>query len=203
MPRTFGPRNGKNQMMSSVRSDAEVIAASFSDPRVFIAIFDRHSDAINRYLRRRVGREIADELTSETFANAFEHRQRYDERRPSARPWLYGIAQNLLRHHYRDEQQGLLAYARSGVDPNLSDCDPGMDASDTTPSAVELADALAALSPGERDVLLLVAWGELEYTEVAEALGIPLGTVRSRLNRARSRVRQRLEPSGQYEKEMI
>jgi RNA polymerase sigma factor (sigma-70 family) len=176
------------------RTDAEAIAASFSEPRAFVCIFDRHFDAIHRYLRRRVGKEVADELASETFAQAFEHRKRYDRRRPDARPWLYGIAHNLLRHHYRDEERVLRAYARS-VDRDTP------DPPDVPDSA--LADLLADLSTRERDVLLLVAWAELEYAEVAEALGVPIGTVRSRLNRARSRVRELLERSGQYEKETI
>lgn len=68
------------------RTDAEAIAASLSEPRAFVAVFDRHFDAIHRYLRRRVGKEIADELASETFAQAFEHRRRFDGRRPDARP---------------------------------------------------------------------------------------------------------------------
>jgi RNA polymerase sigma factor (sigma-70 family) len=176
------------------RTDAEAIAASLSEPRAFVAVFDRHFDAIHRYLRRRVGKEIADELASETFAQAFEHRRRFDGRRPDARPWLYGIAHNLLRHHYRDEERALRACAQS-ADLNSSE-PPDLPGS-------KLAVLLAELSPGERDVLLLVAWAELEYAEVAEALGIPVGTVRSRLNRARGRVRELLERSGQYEKETI
>jgi RNA polymerase sigma factor (sigma-70 family) len=177
------------------RTDAEAVAASLSEPRAFVDVFDRHFDAIHRYLRRRVGSQIADELASETFAQAFEHRKRYDRNRPDARPWLYGIAHNLLRHHYRDEERALRAYARSGVD--LDGAEPPV-----VPDS-ELAELLADLSPGERDVLLLVAWAELEYAEVAEALGIPVGTVRSRLNRARGRIRELLERSGQYEKETI
>jgi RNA polymerase sigma factor (sigma-70 family) len=172
-------------------TDAEAIAASLSEPREFVAVFDRHFDAVHRYLRRRVGKEIADDLASETFAQAFEHRKRYDRRRPDARPWLYGIAHNLLRHHYRDEERALRAYARSA----------GLDASEPPDVGSDLAELLAELSPGERDVLLLVAWAELEYAEVAEALGIPVGTVRSRLNRARGRLRELLERSGQYERE--
>jgi RNA polymerase sigma factor (sigma-70 family) len=175
-------------------TDAEAIAASLSEPRAFVVVFDRHFDAIHRYLRRRVGSQIADELASETFAQAFEHRQRFDGRR-DARPWLYGIAHNLLRHHYRGEERALRAYARSR--PALHTSEPP-DLPDS-----ELAELLADLSPGERDVLLLVAWAELEYAEVAEALGIPVGTVRSRLNRARGRIRELLERSGQYEKETI
>jgi RNA polymerase sigma factor (sigma-70 family) len=176
------------------RTDAEVIAASLSDARAFVDVFDRHFDAIHRYLVRRVGSQIADDLASETFAQAFEHRGRFDRDRPDARPWLYGIAHNLLRHHYRSEERALRAYARSAeVDGSAPSGTPG----------AEVAKLLAELSPGERDVLLLVAWAELEYAEVAEALEIPIGTVRSRLNRARSRVRELLERSGQYEKETI
>jgi RNA polymerase sigma factor (sigma-70 family) len=103
----------------------------------------------------------------------------------------------LLRHHYRDEERALRAYARTGIDPVEGAVeDPGRE-------GPELAAVLAGLSPGERDVLLLVAWAELEYAEVAEALGIPVGTVRSRLNRARGRIRELLERSGQYERETI
>mgnify|MGYP003287361327 CR=1 FL=1 len=179
------------------RTDAEAIAASLSEPRAFVAVFDGHFDAVHRYLRRRVGKEIADELAAETFAQAFEHRKRYDRNRPDARPWLYGIAHNLLRHHYRDEERALRAYARTGADPLQG------SAEDADRPGPALADALAALSPGERDVLLLIAWAELEYAEVAQALRIPVGTVRSRLSRARGRFRELLERSGQYEKETI
>jgi RNA polymerase sigma factor (sigma-70 family) len=179
------------------RTDAEAIAASLSEPRAFVAVFDRHFDAIHGYLRRRVGTSIADDLAAEIFAQAFEHRKRYDRQRPDARPWLFGIAHNLLRHHYRDEERALRAYARTGVDPVQGSVE------DAGREGRELAEALATLSPGERNVLLLVAWAELEYVEVAEALGIPVGTVRSRLNRARGRVRELLERSGQYERETI
>jgi RNA polymerase sigma factor (sigma-70 family) len=175
--------------MSSTPSDADAIARSLSDPEAFVIVFDRHADSINRYLRRRVGKDAADELTSETFAQAFEHRQRYNESRPDARPWLYGIAHNLLRHHYRNEERDLRAYARTGVDPTQP-LDAGIGTSGGIPSRPELADALAKLRAEDRDVLLLIAWAELDYNEAADALGIPVGTVRSRLNRARSRVRE-------------
>lgn len=189
--------------MTSLPSDADAIASSLVDPTMFVAVFDRHADAINRYLRRRVGNEVADELTSETFAQAFEHRQSYDRNRPDARPWLYAIAHNLLRHHYRDEERGLRVYARRGVDPMLPAFDSRLDSVGSVLADTELADALAELTRQERDVLLLIAWAELDYKEVAEALGIPVGTVRSRLNRARNRARERLERSGQYEKQRI
>lgn len=189
--------------MGVFASDAEAIAASLADPAAFVALFDRHADQINRYLRRRVGSDTADELTSETFAQAFEHRARFDGRRADARPWLYGIAHNLLRHHYRTEERDLRAYARTGIDPTQHALDTSAGTLDGAPSTLELADALAQLSSEERDVLLLIAWGELDYNEVADALGIPLGTVRSRLNRARRRIRELLARPRQYEKETI
>lgn len=177
-------------------SDAEAITASLSDPAAFVVVFDRHADAINRYLRRRVGTDVADELTSETFAQAFEHRRRFDPSRPNARPWLYGIAHNLLRRHYRDEEQSLRLDGRTAIESN------GFRP-DASYSSEQLARALAQLAPSERDVLLLVAWAELAYGEIAETLSIPVGTVRSRLHRGRARLRELLTRSADYEKERI
>lgn len=194
---------GNNTLVRASRSDADVIATSLADPTAFVMLFDRYSDQLNRYLRRRVGNEAADELTSETFAQAFEHRQRYDTNRPDARPWLYGIAHNLLRHHYRDEARALRAYGSRKLDSPAPDSAAAFDGVAATLADTALADALAALSNEERDVLLLIAWAELDYKEVAVALGIPVGTVRSRLNRARNRTRELLGRSGQYERERI
>jgi RNA polymerase sigma-70 factor (ECF subfamily) len=109
--------------------------------------------------------------------------------RVSARPWLYGIASNLVRRHYRQEERRLRAYARTGVDRVGETSLPW-----TLGSA--LAEALAVLQPAYRDVLLLFVWGELDYDEIATALSIPVGTVRSRLSRARTQVRERLERAG-------
>ena len=95
---------------------------------------------------------------------------------------------NLVSRHYRDEERKLRAYARTGVDPVRAD-EPSSDARlDAQMLKRQLAGALADLRPEERDVLLLHAWGELEYGEIAEALDIPVGTVRSRLSRARGNV---------------
>jgi RNA polymerase sigma factor (sigma-70 family) len=169
------------------RSDAEAVAASRKDPEAFVEVFDRHFHAIHGYLRRRVGSALADDLAASTFAEAFSARRRYDRSRPDALPWLYGIASNLLRRHYRTEEQQLRAFARTGVDRvYASDAEPD-------PRAAKVAAALAALNADDRDTLLLFAWAELGYAEIATALGIPVGTVRSRLNRARRTVRQLLE----------
>jgi RNA polymerase sigma factor (sigma-70 family) len=169
------------------RSDAEAIEASRSDPEAFVEVFDRHFHAIHRYLRRRVGPGLADDLAASTFTEAFAARRRYDRRRADALPWLYGIATNLLRRHYRTEKRQLRAFAQTGVDPTLApDAEPD-------PRGAEIAAALAALSAVDRETLLLFAWTDLAYAEIAAALGIPVGTVRSRLNRARAAVRDLLE----------
>jgi RNA polymerase sigma factor (sigma-70 family) len=166
-------------------SDADVIRASLSDPESFVAVFERHFDAIYGYLARRAGVDVGSELASEVFATAFTARSRYDLSRPDASPWLYGIAANLIRRRRRTEARRLRAYARSGVDRVGSDDELGSDPA--------LAGALAALRSGDREVVLLFAWADLDYRQIAEALGIPLGTVRSRLNRARRQLRTALE----------
>jgi RNA polymerase sigma factor (sigma-70 family) len=182
--------------MMAEPSDSEVIAASLDDPRAFVVVFERHFDAIFRYLRRRVGRDLAEELAAETFTAAFASRHRFDSSAWDARPWLYGIAVNLLHHHYRSEERELRAYARSAVDP-LGFEEP-LDHIDGAASAPQLAHALAELAPVEREALLLFAWADLSYPEIAEALEIPVGTVRSRLNRARRHLRELIAANGQY-----
>jgi RNA polymerase sigma factor (sigma-70 family) len=144
---------------------------------------------LHRYLARRVGAAAADELAAETFTVALRRWDRLDPERP-VRPWLYGIAANLMRHHWRTERRMLRAYARTGVDPVSTEDEP---ASDTR----ELAAALAELRRDEREILLLTAWAELTDAEIAAALGLPLGTVKSRLSRAREKLRNRLAPAGQ------
>ncbi|GAA2222828.1 RNA polymerase sigma factor [Streptomyces amakusaensis] len=170
--------------------DAEVIAQSLARPDVFAMLYDRHASDIHRYAARRLGEGAAEDIMAETFLIAFRGRRRYDTSRGSARPWLYGIAAKLIGGHRRSEERALRAMARSGEDPLAA---PWSDRSDDRLAAqAPLAGALAALSPGDRHVLLLIAWADLGYQEVAEALGIPLGTVRSRLNRARRKVREAL-----------
>jgi RNA polymerase sigma-70 factor, ECF subfamily len=176
----------------SVDDDADAISASLTEPRAFEAVFDRHFPAVHRFVRRRVGLSLADDIASETFARAFASRGRFDTSRASALPWLLGIAVNLVARHYRDEERQLRAYARTGVDPLLADEDAADARLDAAASKRRLAAALADLRAEERDVLLLHAWAELEYAEIAEALNIPVGTVRSRLSRARDNVRAAL-----------
>ena len=175
-------------------TDADLIAASVADPDVFASVFDRHYAAIAGFLRRRLERSLADELAGETFLRAFDGRGRYDVARADARPWLFGIAANLLSRHRRNEERRLRAFARAGrvvVDERgFDDVDARLDAAAAFPA---LAAALASLGAGDREVLLLYAWAELSYEEISVALAIPRGTVRSRLHRARHLVRKELD----------
>jgi RNA polymerase sigma factor (sigma-70 family) len=173
--------------------DATLIERSWHEPETFAELYDRHAVPIHRYVSRRLGEPMADDVVADTFLAAFRRRQGYDLHRHDARPWLYGIAANLISKHRRAEVRMLRAYARTGADPVVDGHADRID-SRVTAAAVQrdLAAALASLSAGERDVLLLVAWADLTYEETATALEIPLGTVRSRLNRARRKVREAL-----------
>ena len=163
-----------------------MIARSLFDPSAFGVIFDRHFEAVHAYLARRVGRNVADDLAASTFTVAFERRRSFRREATTGRPWLFGIATNLLRNERRAEQHAIESLAR--IRPRLSEV--GGDDGD---NAARLADALAGLAPGQRDVMLLYAWEELSYEEIATALGVPVGTVRSRLARARAHLRAALD----------
>jgi RNA polymerase sigma-70 factor (ECF subfamily) len=173
--------------------DHELIQFSLAEPERFAGIFDRHAEAIHRYLARRIGRSLADDLTAETFLVAFRDRRRYDVTQRDARPWLYGIAANLLRREQRTEVRQYRALARTGVDPvQDGDADRVLARVAAEDHIRKLAAVLARLSVREREVLTLVSQAQLTYPEVARALGIPVGTVRSRLHSARRRIRDAL-----------
>ena len=174
--------------MESALSDTDCVARSLDEPKAFEPIFDRHFAAVHRYLHRRAGHDLADELAAETFAVAFERRATC--RGESALPWLYGIATNLLRHRWRAERRQLRAYARSGVDQWAADEDEATSRVDAADA--KLAGALAAMRSQERDALLLYALAGLSYEEVALALDVPVGTVRTWLHRAREVARREL-----------
>lgn len=173
--------------------DAAVVRQSLERPEVFALLYDRHAADIHRYAARRLGDGAADDITADTFLTAFRIRARFDTTRHSARPWLYGIAANLIGKQRRKEVRGLRALARTGRDPVAESWVERADSRVTAEAAqAALAGAVAGLSGGDRHVLLLVAWADFSYQEVADALSIPIGTVRSRLNRARRKVRTAL-----------
>jgi RNA polymerase sigma-70 factor (ECF subfamily) len=178
-------------LVSDISTDAAVIRSSVRDPAAFAAIFDRHWVRIHRYCVVRAG-PPGEDLAAETFRVAFDGRARYDGR-PDAAPWLYGIATNLLRHWFRSIDRGARAVRRSVGEPACDGLDDALDRVEAERLGPELAAALGRLSADERDALLLHAWEELTYDEIAHATGVALGTVRSRLHRARSRVRAHLD----------
>jgi RNA polymerase sigma-70 factor (ECF subfamily) len=188
---------GAQMQIQGALADAELISRSLQRPQVFAEIFDRHFAAVHRYLARRVGRQRADDLAAQTFCVAFARRATFRSETIDSRPWLFGIATNLLRNDRRAEQRLLDTLARLSAEPAAETPDIGL-AHGVDP---DLAAALAGLDCDQRDVLLLYAWTELSYDEIATALRTPVGTVRSRLSRARAHVRARLETAGTARKE--
>lgn len=173
-------------------SDAAIIAESLRDPDAFVGIFDRHSSVVSRYLTRRVGVDLAQDLTVETFLIAFRRRARYQTDRPDARPWLLGIASNLASRHWRSERRRLVAYARAA-----SPATREHDESSYVDTAVSLTAGLAKMGQRDREALLLHVWAGLSYSDIAQALDIPMGTVKSRIGRARRVLREQLADSGE------
>lgn len=156
-------------------------------------LFDRHFDDIYAYLRRRLDADSAQELAAETFVLAYRRRGAYDPAFGEPLPWLYGIAANLMRGKRRRERRELRALARSGHDPVASLGDEPERRLDAESDAARLAGCLAALPQKHREVLYLYAWAELNYEEIATALRIPVGTVRSRLARCRAKLQKDIE----------
>jgi RNA polymerase sigma factor (sigma-70 family) len=189
------PALGPSDDSVSEISDASVVERSWVEPDAFAELFNRYADDIHRYAARRLGTEVADDLMAETFVIAFQQRRRYDLSCPQARPWLYGIVTNLVGRHRRAEARRLKALSRVAA-ASPPEGEPLADRVAARVSAessrAELAGALAELPARHRDVLLLIAWGDLDYAEAAEALDVPVGTVRSRLHRARTRLRRSL-----------
>jgi RNA polymerase sigma factor (sigma-70 family) len=177
----------------STETDAELIRQACRSPERFAAVFDRHYRHIYAYAARRLGRDLAEDVASETFLVAFDRRSGYDTARADARPWLYGIASNLIARHGRAESRRYKTLAQADGN-ELIDAHDDVVAGRIDAMAVRgrLAQALARLPQSVRDVLLLVGWAGLNQQEAAAALGIPAGTARSRLHRARQEMRQAL-----------
>jgi RNA polymerase sigma-70 factor, ECF subfamily len=183
--------SGTVRVMEAVLSDVDCLARSLREPKAFELIFDRHFGAVHRYLHRRAGRQLADDLAAETFVLAFERRATC-RAQDSVLPWLYGIATNLLRRHRRAATRQLRAYARTAVDRWAAYEDEAAARVDDAALGARLAGALVAMRPRERDALLLYALADLSYQEIALALDVPLGTVRTWLHRARQAAQREL-----------
>jgi RNA polymerase sigma-70 factor (ECF subfamily) len=179
-------------------ADAALIERSWREPDRFAEIFDRYYGEVHGYAARRLGGGgLADDIAAETFLIAFDRRRSYDVTRPDARPWLYGIASNLISRHRRAEVRQYRALARVGGADSPEGPTDGLAERvsvrlDAEALRGRLAAALAEIADADRDVLLLVAWAQLSCEEAAQALGIPAGTARSRLHRARKKTRAAL-----------
>ncbi|NRQ32549.1 RNA polymerase sigma factor [Nonomuraea sp. NN258] len=172
--------------------DAEIVAASWDDPEAFGELFRRHAPRLHAYVKRRLGVTLADDVVAETFATAFRRRDRFDGRAEFA-AWLWGIASNLIARHHRQETRMFRAFARTGVDP--AEDGVAERVSDRVLAAAHgprLAKALASLSAQDRGAILLLAWGELSYAEIAAVLELPLGTVKAKIHRTRTKLRKAL-----------
>ena len=186
----------------SVSTDSEIIQRSLGQPRAFAELFDRHARTVGGYAARRLGPDAGEDILSETFLVAFARRKSFDTSWDSALPWLYGIASRLIWKHRANEAK----HFRSSVESahreehiSQGDLETTIARLDAEISTRELAPRIAALSNKDRETLLLYAWGDLTYEEVAVALGVPVGTIRSRMNR----VRTRLDPARAITREKI
>jgi len=180
--------------------DGEIISRSLDQRAAFAELYDRHERPVYRYVYRRLGAPQADDITSETFLVAFTRRAAFTG--GDALPWLLGIATTLMRQYARHEARawkGMLASDLARVDiDHFAAADARLDAGSTVR---RLGRTLARLPAGDRDVLLLHTFGDLDYVGISVALGIPVGTVRSRLNRVRRTLRVAIEPAAGRDKE--
>ncbi|MBO9627558.1 MAG: RNA polymerase sigma factor [Microbacterium sp.] len=175
-------------------TDSDIIRKSERTPQAFAEVFDRHAASVESFLRRRLGSDAAEDALSETFLIAFRRRGSFDHDRESARPWLFGIATRVAaRHRATEARHWRAVVASAGAEHStgggIEEAAVRMDAADMI---AMLAPKIAALSARDRETLLLLAWGGLSHEEIAQALGVPVGTVWSRLNR----VRRKLAPPG-------
>ncbi|MFC5727803.1 MULTISPECIES: RNA polymerase sigma factor [Nocardioides] len=179
-------------------SDVEIIERSRRHPESFAAIFDRHHRAIHAYVARRAGSQAADDVLAEVFTAAFSQRAEFVSEAGSALPWLYGIARNLTHRHFRSTASAQRAFGMwAALQPDASNThdDEVIAGVDSERRWVAVRDGLAAVASDDREALLLYAWEELSYTEIAEVVGVPVGTVRSRIHRARAALRAGLIPA--------
>ncbi|WJV46607.1 RNA polymerase sigma factor [Streptomyces flavofungini] len=173
--------------MSKDPDDLERPIRTARDPVAFAPLVERHSTDLHGYFARRAP-QAADDLLAELWLRAYEARRGFDPARGSVRAWLFGVARNVLSAHWRR-----LAAHRPGIPRHIGADDPWEAVDDRLVAAAlapRLRGMLAGLPPGERELLLLVAWEQLTPTEAAAVVGIPAATARTRLHRARTRMRE-------------
>lgn len=170
---------------------AALIVRSRRAPEDFADVVRALSAPLHAYLRRRAPRE-ADDLLAEAWLQAFGSRDGFDPGRGTARAWAFGVTRHVLLAHLRRRPDELpsVRVPEQASDP-WPEVDDRLAASAAGPA---LRAALAALPEVERELVLLVAWEGLSPTEAAAVVAVPAGTARTRLFRARSRLRESLDP---------
>jgi RNA polymerase sigma-70 factor (ECF subfamily) len=180
---------------------SEAVVASLEHPHRFEVVFEQYHRTIHGFLARSVGPDQADEYAGDVFVTAFAKRARYDPALGSVRAWLFGIAANVRDTRVRSVRRGRRAWSR--VRPERDTDEGGFEVVeeglDYGKELAWVAEYLRELSDTDRDVLVLYAWNELSYPEIAQALGVEIGTVRSRLSRARARLRELISASGEVQ----
>lgn len=169
---------------------------ALANPAAFTQIYDRHSRVVGAYLARRLGPSEAEDILSETFLVAFRRRSSFDASQDSARPWLLGIATRLIKRHRAVEARYWAAVQLGAADAATqsdSSVERAAERADAAQAVRELWPTVSKLSSNDRETLMLFALADLTYEEVARSLNIPVGTVRSRLNRVRRRLTQARE----------
>lgn len=145
--------------------------------------FDLHAHELARYLARRLGPDQVEDALSDIFERALTSHSRFATRDVGPRPWLYGIAVRVIQEQRRAQHKRLQLLQRVAATGEFSSTDALP--SDTTAVDPELMRRVRSLPKHQRETLLLMAWGELSYEECAVALDVSIGTVRSRISRAR------------------
>ncbi|HEY1667747.1 MAG TPA: RNA polymerase sigma factor [Trebonia sp.] len=147
--------------------DEKLRSGPIEAPADFEVAFREHFAPVYRFIARRVGTDLAEDLAAEAFATAYRRRASYDQDRGSLRSWLFGIAANLVREHWRDEQRLLELDARLASGGTRSLDDDADSRAVAAALAPRIAGALAALNREQRDVLLLHAWADLSHEEIS------------------------------------
>lgn len=179
--------------LEGAKDEALAAQAAGGDRRAFEALVTRHRRAVYRLCWAATGSHAdADDAAQETFVRVYRSLPSYDPARPFG-PWLRKIAWNCGLSVRRDGNAGVPRVA-AGDAPETADPAPGPEESAAgNEEQRRMADAMAALPAELRTVMVLRAVEGLSYAEIAEAAGIPAGTVMSRLSRARKRLLEALE----------
>jgi RNA polymerase sigma factor (sigma-70 family) len=170
-------------------ADSDLLAMAGSEPEALGELFRRYSRSVYAYCARRTGNlDLAEDLTSIVFMEAFRHRRKLQLSNASALPWLIGVANNVIRNANRSLRRYRSALGRIPVPADGASSEENtMERLGAEEALARALEAISNLSQREQDVVLLVVWSEFTYADAATALGVPVGTVRSRLASARGK----------------